>query len=202
MWWDFHRQIDLTPEQLVDEDDPIGMLEPVGPLDDEKKGKQTWRYSLPATGLRPRSWRGLRPGQQAGSAERLAVQLDRRRRSRGRCREADAWTSGGPLTSRIRAPSCRSTGSGPRTTRRRCIDARRVGRRQWDRRRRTVPRRRAICCSSSRRGSAKWLAKPLVAPGETDLEAARRLALALDHTTLAIQGPPGSGKTYSGARMI
>ena len=35
-----------------------------------------------------------------------------------------------------------------------------------------------------------------------DLEAARRLVMALDATTLAIQGPPGSGKTYSGARMI
>ncbi len=37
--------------------------------------------------------------------------------------------------------------------------------------------------------------------GETDLAAARRLALALDRSTLAIQGPPGSGKTYSGAHM-
>jgi predicted RecB family nuclease len=40
------------------------------------------------------------------------------------------------------------------------------------------------------------------AAGESGTEAARRLALALDGTTLAIQGPPGSGKTYSGARMI
>ena len=47
-------------------------------------------------------------------------------------------------------------------------------------------------------GSSEELART----GETDLAAARRLALALDHTTLAIQGPPGSGKTYSGARMI
>jgi uncharacterized protein len=39
-------------------------------------------------------------------------------------------------------------------------------------------------------------------PGETDLDAARRLALALNEATLPIQGPPGSGKTYSGARMI
>lgn len=38
-------------------------------------------------------------------------------------------------------------------------------------------------------------------PGETDLAAARRLALALDRSTLAIQGPPGSGKTFSGAHM-
>lgn len=37
---------------------------------------------------------------------------------------------------------------------------------------------------------------------ESELEAARRLALALDHGVLAIQGPPGSGKTYTGARMI
>jgi uncharacterized protein len=38
--------------------------------------------------------------------------------------------------------------------------------------------------------------------GETPLRAARRLVQSLDHTTLAIQGPPGSGKTYAGARMI
>jgi uncharacterized protein len=38
--------------------------------------------------------------------------------------------------------------------------------------------------------------------GELDLQAARRLALTLDRTTLAIQGPPGSGKTYAGARMV
>src|SRR5262249_48460153 len=38
--------------------------------------------------------------------------------------------------------------------------------------------------------------------GESDLEAAVRTARLLDRTTLPIQGPPGSGKTYAGARMI
>jgi uncharacterized protein len=38
--------------------------------------------------------------------------------------------------------------------------------------------------------------------GEGGVAAARRLALALDHGLLAIQGPPGSGKTFTGARMI
>ena len=38
--------------------------------------------------------------------------------------------------------------------------------------------------------------------GEPGSVAARRLAPLLDGTTLAIQGPPGSGKTYTGARMI
>jgi predicted RecB family nuclease len=40
------------------------------------------------------------------------------------------------------------------------------------------------------------------AAGEDTLAAARRLALDLDGGVLAIQGPPGSGKTYTGARMI
>jgi len=43
---------------------------------------------------------------------------------------------------------------------------------------------------------------PLEAPGEGGVRAARRLALLLDHAALAIQGPPGSGKTFTGARMI
>ncbi len=38
--------------------------------------------------------------------------------------------------------------------------------------------------------------------GETTLGAAVRLALGLDGDVLAIQGPPGSGKTYTGAHMI
>src|SRR5262249_54772034 len=38
--------------------------------------------------------------------------------------------------------------------------------------------------------------------GETALEFATRIASQLDHTVLPIQGPPGSGKTYTGARMI
>ena len=42
---------------------------------------------------------------------------------------------------------------------------------------------------------------PLSLAGEDALSSACRLARALDRSSLAIQGPPGSGKTYSGARM-
>jgi uncharacterized protein len=44
--------------------------------------------------------------------------------------------------------------------------------------------------------------QPLRVEGETALAAARRLARALDGGVMPIQGPPGSGKTYTGARMI
>ncbi|MEK6719997.1 MAG: TM0106 family RecB-like putative nuclease [Chloroflexota bacterium] len=43
---------------------------------------------------------------------------------------------------------------------------------------------------------------PLVAEGESSLEAAVRIATRLDGSTLAIQGPPGTGKTWTAARMI
>jgi uncharacterized protein len=43
---------------------------------------------------------------------------------------------------------------------------------------------------------------PLINPGESTVNAARRLATMLDHSVLAIQGPPGAGKTFTGARMI
>lgn len=38
--------------------------------------------------------------------------------------------------------------------------------------------------------------------GELAIDAAKRLVTSLDHGVLAIQGPPGSGKTYIGARLI
>jgi uncharacterized protein len=37
---------------------------------------------------------------------------------------------------------------------------------------------------------------------ETTLDAGRRLALELDASVLPVQGPPGAGKTYTGAHMI
>ena len=50
--------------------------------------------------------------------------------------------------------------------------------------------------------SGRRPATPFGSPGETELDAACRLGVALIDGTLAIQGPPGSGKTYTGARMI
>ena len=42
----------------------------------------------------------------------------------------------------------------------------------------------------------------LLTPDERTLDAAKRVGAQLDHSVLAIQGPPGAGKTYTGARII
>ncbi len=44
--------------------------------------------------------------------------------------------------------------------------------------------------------------RDLAAANQESSEIAKQVALALDNTVLPIQGPPGSGKTYIGARMI
>ena len=42
----------------------------------------------------------------------------------------------------------------------------------------------------------------LILPSEFTVDAAKRIGTSLDCSVLAIQGPPGSGKTFTGARMI
>jgi uncharacterized protein len=43
---------------------------------------------------------------------------------------------------------------------------------------------------------------PMTVPGEGAADTVRRLVLALDGGVLAVQGPPGAGKTYTGARAV
>ena len=200
MWWDFHRLMDLTPEQLVDESAPIGMLEPVGPLDEPKNGKQVWRYSFPAQDFdlargdvydpaqkqerpsgNPFKWR---VGEGA-SADVAAATVDLRRSLDAAHPRAIVPLPYVP-TPELQAALIEigewvatngMDGDGPYRAARELL----LGR-------------------PPRTGQAPG--EGLHRKGETDLESARRLAISLDQTVLPIQGPPGSGKTYSGARMI
>jgi len=200
MWWEFHRQMELNPEQLVDEAGPIGMLEPVGPVDVDRKGRQTWRYTFP-----PQEYdlggRGLfdpaRKQEDPGGSpfawsigELVAVDpaagtIDIRREVAALHPRAVVplpWVPTPEHQARLFELGELVAEDG--------VDAPGPLRAARDLLLRRPPR----CGQES--------GETLGRPGESDLDAARRLARSLDRTTLAIQGPPGSGKTYSGARMI
>jgi uncharacterized protein len=200
MWWEFHRLMDLTPEQLVDEDDPIGLLEPIEVVDHGRRGKQVWRYRFPAqdydVGLRtvydPANKQD-RPNDSPfkwATGEVVAIDaaertIDIRRAPFDPHPRAvvplnyigtkDLQVSLYELGEWVADHGIRADGPGRAA-------------------------RELLCRIPPRVGG--WLDEDLRRPGERDLDAARRLAVVLDNTTLAIQGPPGSGKTYAGARMI
>ncbi len=77
----------------------------------------------------------------------------------------------------------------------------------WSRTGSTRPGRTERCatcsCGTSPRLPARCRqARRCVRPASAALDAACRLVLALDGGCLAVQGPPGAGKTFTGARMI
>jgi uncharacterized protein len=199
MWWEFHRLMDLSPEQLVEEDTAIGLLTPVGPVGDEKNGKQVWRYAFPDqeqdvshTVYEPRRKQEAPDASpfQWDVAEVIALDeagltVDLKRRLADPHPEAIVplpWFRARDQQARLLeigdwVAEHGIEGPGPHRAARDLL----LG----------LPPR-----------AGQGSGEPLRRPDETDLAAARRLATALDESVLPIQGPPGSGKTYAGARMI
>ena len=199
-WWEFHRLMDLEPEELVDESDPIGLLEPIEPVDEVKRGRQTWRYAFPDQDFdigpgavydpenkkrrpndKPTSW-GVGDVVQVDLAA-LTVDL---RRSVDEPHPRAIVPLGIYGTS-AHQESLFELGEWVAAN---GIDA-------------DGPHRAARDLLLGRHPRVgQTPGEPLRRADETELAAARRLALELDRTTLAIQGPPGAGKTFDGARMI
>jgi hypothetical protein len=185
----------------VDEDDPVGLLEPVGPLDGVgKRGRQTWRYRFPDQDL------------DLGRAD----VYDPRRKQDDPDAAPSAWKAGEVIDVDLagRTVDVRRSVEDPHpralvpltifrtsTHRERLLEvAEWVADHRLDGRGPYLAARDLLRRRPPRVGQADGAA--LRRDDETDLGAARRLVLEMDRSTLAIQGPPGSGKTYSGARMI
>ena len=202
MWWEFHRLLDLTPEQLVDEDDPIGLLEPIGPVGEAKNGKQTWRYAFPAQDY------DLGRGEVYDPANKQARPNDspfswtvgrRRRRSTRPNRTVDLRRTVGEPHPRAIVPLDWVRTKDHQAV---AVRARRMGRRPRHRGDRPEPGRPRPAVRAAAAGRA-------VAGRGPSAERASRTSTRRGGSrwrsitrTLSIQGPPGSGKTYSGARMV
>jgi predicted RecB family nuclease len=200
MWWEFFRLMELAPEQLTEENAPLGGLRPVGPIDEPAKGKQTWRYAFPdqdfdlgrgdlSDPAKAQAGPGGNPFEWAvgkmAAIDPAALTIDIRRTvddphptsvvALDWIRTADHQASLFELGEWVAEHGIDA--DGPHRLARDLL----IGR-------------------APRVGQDPGTA--LRDAGETDLEAAVRLAVHLESTTLAIQGPPGSGKTHDGARMI
>ena len=201
MWWDFFRHMGLDEDQAIEENVPLGGLEPIGPLDEPVRGKQTWRYAFPDQDF------DLGRGELYDPALAQAQPGD----------SPFEWDTGKMVAVDLAGLT---------------IDIRREIEKPQPRSVVALDWVRTVDHQASLFELGEWVAEhgidadgphrlardlllgrpprvgqspgsPLVEPGDADLEAtAIRLAGRLDSTTLAIQGPPGAGKTYTGARMI
>ena len=201
MWWEFFRLMGLDDDQSIEEGAPLGGLDAIGPLDEPVRGKQTWRYAFPdqdfdlgrgdlydpalsqaSPGISPFEWD---TGKMV-ALDLAGLTIDIRRevdKPHPRSVVALDWIRTGDHQASLFELGEWVVEHG--------IDADGPHRLARDLLRGLPPRVGQVPGS------------PLVEPGDADLVAAAiRLASRLDSTTLAIQGPPGAGKTYTGARMI
>ena len=208
-YWEFFHRLGLDEADLTADEGALGPLEVVGPVGDpwrptpRSKPRQTWRYQFAAAGLRHRLAVGaVRPEAPPATPRRAMEGLARQGRPARHRRQG--VRPGAQLAARRR--SAASRGARP---------ARHVQRQGPAR---GAPRLGEWVAANGVDADGPWRAgrdlllrrpppcgqepgKPLRHEGEDGLEAARRLVLGWTTGTLAIQGPPGSGKTYTGARM-
>ncbi len=191
VWWEFFRLADLPPEDYLDEPQALADLSFVARLSMTKRGVAVNRYSFPPQECEIRE-RELYTAKDQKFGE--VVRLDR-----------DACIVD------VKKLVARADDHPPRVFAHNRVDGRvladslmRLG--EW------VADNGADGRADAHRAARDLLlnAAPRLLPGEScDANAgetlegrARRLARALDRGVLPVQGPPGSGKTYLGARMI
>jgi len=197
-WWEHYRLRELAPGELLEEREAVAGLEFVGDLPSAGRGQASvHRYRFPAQEA------ALEPGDRvrAGAiddpdgrafGEVVAIDLTAgtigvRKTKRTKDMHPSAVfreqvISAAPLEASLLALGRHVHAHG--------FDAEGPFRAVCDLLCRRPPRRRAGTGSGLRR------------PGEDLVEAALRLCRELDGGVLPIQGPPGSGKTYTGARLV
>ncbi len=206
-WWEFFRLMGLNADQLVEESDAIGLLEPVGPIGlptGRKATRQVWRYHYPDQ------------DHDIGAGDKVYDPALTKVRPEG---FLDDWAIGTVVAVDFSVQTVDvnrlATGDRPHptalvrlelfSTPEQKASLMRIG--EWvaghglESYESTYLAGRDLLLRRAPR-VGQLPADLLVLPGESPLAAAQRIVLALERGILAIQGPPGSGKTYTGARMI
>jgi predicted RecB family nuclease len=179
VWWAFFDRIEQTPEELVEDADSIGLLEPVGePEQVARSWVQTFTFPPQEHKLRA----GAAPFDEEGRSTGEIVELDREAHTLALRR--------GPSIADQPLPQALIPGR-PYDTDAQEDALERIGRSLL-----AGDRRYPAIESVLRR-------EPFGRDVQTtDLDEMAELVLGLDGRHLVIQGPPGSGKTWVSGRLI
>ena len=206
MWWEFFHRCGFSEEELVADRATLGGLTPVGEVDQVKRSV-VHRYRFPEqpheieVGKYPRDPATTKRCGEVVALDDVAGTIDLKRGGSSTVPHPKALV---PLKDQGSQSKARqesllrlaeevvSGGFAADSPRRAAFDLlRRVPPRVGD-------------APPEPNGPTPDLHPDLVRLGETPLDVIRRIAPRLDlkRSVLPVQGPPGSGKTYAGARMI
>ena len=189
VWWEYFRLRDLEDEELLEEKDAIAGLQFVGRLRKEKKSFID-RYHFPPQEVGIKRKKKLHNHHDyIGTVFEIDTRAGVLDIKTTRKEDEPTPTSvfehdnvpAGPLHRAVVALATWVAENG--------IDA-------------DGPYRAARNLLLGRKPNLPLFDGSLEGAGETTLDAAKRIIHQLDHDVLPIQGPPGCGKTYTGARMI
>ncbi|HUF46351.1 MAG TPA: TM0106 family RecB-like putative nuclease [Vicinamibacterales bacterium] len=191
-WWEYFRLRELPEDELFDEPGAVAGLEYVGDVEAVKRSV-VQRYRFPPQEIEIR--RGDTLKRQDGRKLAEAVALDRNTRTidllvgpSKRDERPTALFAHDHINARVIEDALFALGE-------RAAEAGGVA--ALD----PCPER-ALLAGEPPRLVARPFAPPPREAGTAVTDYAEAIVTDLDRTALAIQGPPGSGKTYTGARMI
>ncbi len=191
-WWEYFQRRQLSDDDLIDDSAAVGRLGPATAVRVDQHWT-VWRMEFPPqdTKLRPGDQRYVDPRTERPQGTVIAVDAERgwlelRRAAGAGEPTCQALVPAGPLADGGQRDALRRLAEWVRDH---GIDA-------------DAPRYRAARDLLLRRPPRGAGPGPLVRPGESAAEAVIRLGGELVGGTLAVQGPPGSGKTWSAARAV
>ena len=194
VWWEYYRLLDLSDEELIDERNAIANLEYVSRIDEVGRGSVIDRYRFPHQETKLRAGAEVLSHETGTTPLAKIVDID--------LVEGLVDLRKGPTKAGMHPPSVFSHDSIPTKGLQEALF--RMG--EW------VTEHGIDGNGPYRAGRDLLLGIPprlqdepletVVEAEESRLAAALKLVLDLDHGLLPIQGPPGAGKTYTGARMI
>ena len=188
VWWEYFRLRDLSADDLIDERNALADVEFVGAVGGTAK-TPVHRYRFPAQETDLRDGKALMSvgGEKFGKLETISFEdrtADIKKRMDSADRHPPAVFSHELVGTQVLAESLIGIGEYVAKNGIEGDGANRVARDLLLRQRPRVG------------------GEPLQSDGETTVEAALRIAPLLEGGLLPIQGPPGAGKTFTGARMI